>query len=86
MKKVLYMLVLIFLYGCGTIVKTVDHPINPVKAEKLATAESPVLSVNLWHVSVMASIVVGLLVFAWFIGWRRVQKREADSSRGNLSV
>ena len=80
MKKLLYVLVLISLYGCGTIVKTVDHPINPVKAEKLATAESPVLSVNLWHVSIMATIVTGLLVFAWFIGWKRVQKSEADSS------
>ena len=70
---------MICISGCRTIIKTVDHPIDPIKAEQLVTADSPVVSVNLWYVSIMALIIVILLVFVWFIGWRKNQKREADS-------
>ena len=70
---------LIYISGCRTLIKTVDHPIDPVKAKQLVTAESPVVSINLWYISAMALIVATLLVFAWFIGWKRNQKREADS-------
>tara|TARA_R110002051_G_scaffold221954_1_gene285571 strand:+ start:2322 stop:2558 length:237 start_codon:yes stop_codon:yes gene_type:complete len=71
---------ILIISGCRTIIKTVDHPIDPVKAEKLVNAVSPVLSVNLWYVSIMTLIVAIILVFAWSIGWRKNQKREADSS------
>jgi len=70
---------LIYISGCRTLIKTVDHPIDPVKAKQLVTAESPVVSVNLWYISAMSLILTMLLVFAWIIGWRRNQKREADS-------
>ena len=70
---------MVYLGGCKTLIKTVDHPIDPIKAKQLVTAESPVASVNLWYISVISLILTMLLVFAWINGWRRNQKREADS-------
>ena len=76
----LFIVFMLCVGGCKTLIKTVDHPINPVKAKQLVTAESPVVSINFWYVSIMALILAVLLLFAWFVGWKKTQKREADST------
>tara|TARA_Y100000004_G_C8918828_1_gene414458 strand:- start:794 stop:1033 length:240 start_codon:yes stop_codon:yes gene_type:complete len=78
--KYLLTAITLALVGCGTTLKTFDHPIDPVKAKELVTVESPALSVNLWHVSFMAAIVSSIVIFAWIIGWKKSQKSVADSS------
>ena len=70
---------LVHISGCRTLIKTVDHPIDPVKAKQLVTAESPVVSVNLWYVSFMTLIISLLLLFSWIFNWKKNQKRVANS-------
>ena len=70
----------VYVGGCKSLIKTIDHPIDPIKAEKLVTTKSPVLSVNLWHISLMSLIVTIMIIFVWVIGWKKAQKREAVSS------
>jgi len=73
------LLSMVYLGGCKTLIKTVDHPIDPIKAKQLVTAESPVVSVNLWYVSFMTLIISLLLLFLWIFNWKKNQKRVADS-------
>ena len=58
----LFIVFMLCVGGCKTLIKTVDHPIN------------------FWYVSIMALILAVLLLFAWFVGWKKTQKREADST------
>jgi len=74
-----FVVFMICIGGCKAFIKTMDHPIDPIKSRQLLNAESPVVSINFWYVSIMALILTVLLFFVWIVGWKKPQKREADS-------
>tara|TARA_R110000823_G_scaffold217133_1_gene346532 strand:+ start:489 stop:728 length:240 start_codon:yes stop_codon:yes gene_type:complete len=66
--------------GCVSSIKTMDHPIDPIKQKTLALSESPVLSVNMYSISIMLAVVSLLVVSLWFIAWKKTQNNPEDDS------
>ncbi len=77
MKYLLFIVIL--LGGCASSIETIDHPIDPVKQKALALSESPVLSVNIYSISIMFAVVSLLISSLWFIAWKKTQNKEDDS-------
>jgi len=71
--------IFILLGGCASSIKTIDHPIDPIKQETLALSESPVLSVNIYSISIMLAVISLLVISLWFIAWKKTQNKEDDS-------
>lgn len=77
MKYLLFIVIL--LGGCASSIETIDHPIDPVKQKALALSESPVLSVNIYSISIMLAVISLLVISLWFIAWKKTQNKEDDS-------
>ena len=75
-----YIIPLIFLLTSCNTISTRDHPIDEQKQETLLLSESPVLTINLINISVMISILLTLIFFIWYIGWKRTQKSVVDEA------
>ena len=71
--------IFILLGGCASSIQTIDHPIDPIKQETLALSESPVLSVNIYSISIMLAVISLLVISLWFIAWKKTQNKEDDS-------
>jgi len=71
--------IFILLGGCASSIKTIDHPIDPIKQETLALSESPVLSVNIYSISIMLAVIALLVISLWLIAWKKTQNKEDDS-------
>jgi len=78
-----YLIPLILILNSCNTVTSVEHPIDEEKQETLLMSESPVLTVNLMNISIMASILAILMFFIWYIGWKKNQNKvevEVDST------
>mgnify|MGYP003129287809 FL=1 len=71
--------IFILLGGCASSIQTIDHPIDPIKQKTLALSESPVLSVNIYSISIMLAVISLLVISLWFIAWKKTQNKEDDS-------
>ena len=76
-----YLLPFLLLLSSCSSVKEMTYPIDAEQQRQLVERESPVVGVNLYHVSILAAIITLLVVSFWFLAWRRTQKSvEGDSS------
>lgn len=73
--------IVLLLASCHTITE-VDHPIDTEKQKILTERESPVLTIDLYSVSIMAFLLLLLFGAIWYVGWRKTQPKsvEVDSS------
>ena len=73
--------ILLLLASCHTITE-VDHPIDAEKQKILTERESPVLTIDLYSVSIMAFVLLLLFGAIWYVGWRKTHPKsvEVDSS------
>lgn len=75
-----YMLLLTLLLASCNTISTKDYPIDEQKQKTLLLSESPVLTVNLVHISIMILILTVLIFAIWYLGWKRSQKSVVGDS------
>tara|TARA_Y100000004_G_C8862544_1_gene389703 strand:- start:65 stop:310 length:246 start_codon:yes stop_codon:yes gene_type:complete len=75
-----YLLSLIFLLTSCASIKEFSHGIDAEKQTQLVERASPVVGINLYHVSFLASLIATLVVCVWYVAWRKNQNKDADVS------
>ena len=75
-----YLIPLILILSSCNTVTSVEHPIDEKKQETLLMSESPVLTVNVMNISIMAAILAILIFFTWYIGWKKNQNKVEEES------
>ena len=66
--------------GCKTITLK-DHPLDPVKVNQLLNAESPVLKVNIWNISIIVTIITAIIVMIFLMSWYSAKKTTSQAEK-----
>ena len=70
--------IVLLLASCHTITE-VDHPIDTEKQKILTERESPVLTIDLYSVSIMAFVLLLLFGAIWYVGWRKTHSTNVEA-------
>jgi heme/copper-type cytochrome/quinol oxidase subunit 2 len=70
--------IILFLAGCSHTVKEMSHPIEVEKQQELQQTPAPILTVDLFKLSVVVTIIATLVLLIWWFV-RKSQNNEGSA-------